>query len=232
MLEKDKTPTRHRIENLEKFHLEDQKRPVDDQLDKQVLNELFRSTSGEVFLSENEVRNYCFEIYNMDLSRCDSCGETAVWLNDKMIYPPAAPAGMASKDMPKVVKDLYDEAGAVFQTSPKSAAALLRLALQHLLIELGGKGKNINSDINELVDNGLNEDVAKTMHALRIVGNEAVHPGVISVDDEPYIAEALFDLLNQIVDQLITRPRRREELWNRLPESKRKEVEARLNKNK
>ena len=130
--------------------------------------------------------------------------------------------------MPPIVRELYDEAGSVFQTSPKSSAALLRLALQHLLPLIGGTGKNINEDINRLIDNGLDEEMAKTMHALRIIGNEAVHPGEISVDDEPYIAEALFDLLNQIVDQMITRPKRKKSLWERLPDSKRNEVEKRL----
>jgi len=99
-----------------------------------------------------------------------------------------------------------------------------------LLSELGESGKNINDDINSLIEKGLDDDIAKTMHALRIVGNEAVHPGQIDIDDEPYIAEALFDLLDQIVDQLITKPRKRAALWERLPTEKRNEVERLLNK--
>ncbi|MCP5038991.1 MAG: DUF4145 domain-containing protein [Rhodobacteraceae bacterium] len=134
--------------------------------------------------------------------------------------------------MPEKPKLLFGEAGVVFQHSPRAAAALLRLALQHLLVELDQPGKNINSDINALIDKGLDPDIAKSMHAVRIIGNESVHPGVIDVDDEPSVAEIMFDLMNQIVGQMITRPNQNADLWEKLPESKREEVEVRLAKAK
>ncbi|MEL7104923.1 MAG: DUF4145 domain-containing protein [Pseudomonadota bacterium] len=230
-LEKDATPVRYDREAIEKSKDEQLRKPEEERFrDMYFFDELIRSTDSDVFLSKEQKDPYTFRLYNLEFSRCDSCGDVAVWLSDKLVFPRTGPSGIATSDMPHKIRGLYDEAAAVFATSPRAAAALLRLALQHLLMELGCKGANINADINFLIDRGLDEEIAKPMHVLRIVGNESVHPGQIDVDDEPFIAEALFDLLNQIVEQMITKPRKREELWQKLPESKRKEVEERLKK--
>lgn len=232
-LKKDRTPLRFDSGDLDDLEKKQNLLPPEQRFsDFHLFGEYRIQATGKIFQSEFRTDTYSYQIYNLDLSACDSCGEASVWLKDKLVHPSTGPVGAPSKDMPPTVRELYEEAGAVFQTSPKSSAALLRLALQHLLPEVGGKGKNINDDINDLIENGLEDEMAKTMHALRIVGNEAVHPGEISVDDEPYIAEALFDLLNQIVDQMITRPKRKQALWERLPENKRADVERRLEKRK
>lgn len=230
-LDKDQIPPRYNLELVTEARANEANKPEGERSsDWKILDEFIRSTTGELFKSAFRSDPFSYLIYNLEISTCDSCSEVAVWMNERMVYPPSSPAGLASDDMPDRVKALFDEAGAVFSTSPRASAALLRLALQHLLIELGGKGKDINADINQLVESGLHSETAKIMHSLRIVGNESVHPGVISVDDEPYIAEGLFDLLNQIVDQLITRPKRRQELWERLPAAKREQVEKNLSK--
>ncbi|MGR3461486.1 MAG: DUF4145 domain-containing protein [Roseovarius sp.] len=228
-LGKDKVPIRYDYDKVMMARKEEADKPAEDRRkDWEILDEFIKSASGAVFRSRFRHDPFTYLIYNLEISACDSCREISVWMDGRMIYPTSTPVGIASDDMPDRVKSLFEEAGAVFSTSPRASAALLRLALQHLLIKLGGHGKDMNADINSLIDTGLHPEIAKVMHSLRIIGNESVHPGVISVDDEPYIAEALFDLLNQIVDQLITRPRKRQELWERLPEQKREQVERRL----
>jgi hypothetical protein len=230
-LEKDKIPPRFQREAIEAaIANQEGLPPAKHEWSTNELLDFLKAVDGNVFLSSERKDPYSFLVYNLEVSRCDSCNDIAVWLSDKIVYPPSGPSGVAAQDMPSVVQSLFDEAGAVFATSPRAAAAILRLALQHLLKELGQTGKDINADINSLIDLGLDADIAKQMHALRIIGNESVHPGQIDVNDEPYIAEALFDVLNQIVEQMITRPRKREELWKRLPEGKRKQVEDRLSK--
>lgn len=227
--EKNKLPTRWDKELLEELGEEQKKLPIEKRYsDYARFPEYLESCNGKVMVSKFRSDPYSFAVYNVETSRCDSCDEVSIWLQDRLVYPVSGPLGAASKDMPETVTELYDEASAVFSTSPKAAAALLRLALQHLMIELGEKGKNIHEDINSLIDKGLDESVSKIMHALRIIGNESVHPGTISVDDDPEMAEGLFDILNQVVEEMITRPRKREELWNKLPQSKKAPVEKKI----
>ncbi len=184
----------------------------------------------KVTLHDDEDRGNTQLIRNLHSSRCDSCGNISIWLQEKLVYPAAAPTGMANLDMPAQVRTLYDEAGAVFRTSPRAAAALLRLALQHLLIALGEKGDNICEDINKLVDKGLDADTALTMDTIRIVGNESAHPGIINVNEEPEIAAVMFELLNEIVKDMISKPMQKEAIRKILPEKKRVEIERKLAK--
>lgn len=198
--------------------------------DASLFPEYGKMADGDVFQGAERCNPYSYHIYNVDVSRCESCNEIAIWIQDRMVHPSVGPAVFANNDMPATVKSLFVEAGAVFATSPRASAALLRLAMQLLLKELGEKGDNINSDIESLFEKGLSPSLTKVMHSLRIIGNESVHPGQISVDDNPSIAEAMFGLLNEIVEQLITRKRVQEELWAMLPEAKRKPVEEKLKK--
>jgi hypothetical protein len=60
-----------------------------------------------------------------------------------------------------------------------------------------------------------------------VVGNNAVHPGEINLNDTPDIAQNLFRMINFIVQDRITRPREVDELYNQLPEESRKAIEKR-----
>lgn len=132
-----------------------------------------------------------------------------------------------SEDMPKEVKNLYNEAKSVFFLSPKSSAALLRLGLEILCKELGGKGKDINNDIGELVKKGLDSKVQKAFDIVRIVGNNAVHPGELSLDDNPKIAYKLFGLSNFIVNSMITQPKYLDSFYEKMPEGAKNSIKNR-----
>ena len=41
----------------------------------------------------------------------------------------------------------------------------------------------------------------KAFDLVRIIGNNAVHPGVINIQDNPAIAYKMFELLNMIVEK-------------------------------
>ena len=88
-----------------------------------------------------------------------------------------------------------------------------------LCTHLGQPGKNINTDIGNLVNEGLDRRVQMALDVVRVVGNNAVHPGQIDMSDNIEIATRLFDLVNLIADRMITQPRRVEEMYNALPES-------------
>ena len=115
--------------------------------------------------------------------------------------------------MEQEIQELYREASAIVIDSPKGATALLRLALQLLLKQLGKPGKNINNDIKGLVADGLSPKIQQALDLLRVVGNNAVHPGQIDLDDGRDIALKLFHVLNFIADEMITKPKELELLY-------------------
>ena len=158
---------------------------------------------------------------------CAGCGEPSVWNGDRMVYPSTGNAPPPHPDIPDEVASIYLEAKEVSGQSPRAAAALLRLALQELCKELGGKGKNINDDIATFVKNGMPVEVQKALDVVRVVGNNAVHPGEINLNDTPEITGKLFGLINFIVEDRITRPRELESLYEIIPESQREAIKKR-----
>lgn len=145
----------------------------------------------------------------------------------QMIYPLISPAESPNQDMPDNIRNLYEEAANVLPISPKSSAALLRLALQHLMNYLEVNGKDINDNIAILVEKGLSEKVAKSMDILRVFGNESVHPGTIRLDDSIDDAVALFNLLNIIIEQMISQDLKINVMYQKIPEEKREAIEYR-----
>lgn len=79
--------------------------------------------------------------------------------------------------------------------------------MQKLCAVLGESGKDINADIASLVTKGLSVQIQQALDIVRVIGNEAVHPGHIDLKDDPKTAELLFDLLNLIVEEKISEPR-------------------------
>jgi hypothetical protein len=61
--------------------------------------------------------------------------------------------------------------------------------------------------------------VQQALGALRVVGNNAVHPGEMDLRDDVETAHELFGWLNYIVEQLITQPTKLYELYGRLPQT-------------
>lgn len=152
------------------------------------------------------------------VTKCQKCKNLVVWYGGNIIYPRKMIAPLPNSDMNDQIKADYMEAGIVFSDSPRAAAALLRLALQKLCIQLGEKGENINEDIKKLVAKGLNPLVQKSLDALRITGNNAVHPGEINLEEESVKVLKLFELLNFIANKMITEPREIEHFYSALPE--------------
>ena len=163
----------------------------------------------------------------IEVSKCSHCNKMSYWFNEKMVVPAASPIEPPHPDLPDDCKNDYLEAQSVFIQSPRSSAALLRLSIQKLMKHLGEKGDNINDDIKTLVAKGLPPLVQKALDYCRVVGNNAVHPGEIKIEDTPEIALNLFRMVNYIVEDRITHPREIEQLYGQLPESSRKAVEKR-----
>jgi len=145
----------------------------------------------------------------------------------KIIFPVDPTGPLPVEDMPDDVKALYDEARSVARMSPKSAAALLRLAVETLMPHLGEKGKKTRlvDKIGNLVKKGLLEKtVQEALDSVRIIGNDAVHPGKIILDENPEVVPRLFNCLNYIVEKQITVGKSLKQLYDSLPEEKKKEI--------
>ncbi|MBV4465809.1 DUF4145 domain-containing protein [Pseudomonas sp. SWRI79] len=83
--------------------------------------------------------------------------------------------------MPDDIRRDYDEASAILELSPRGAATLIRLGIQKPCKDLGQPGENINKDIGARVAGGLDARLQQTLDAVRVIGNNAVHPGQIEI---------------------------------------------------
>jgi hypothetical protein len=155
---------------------------------------------------------------------CKHCNKWSYWYKGRMVVPCEAPVPPAHIDMPQQCREDYDEARTIVVASPRAAAALLRLAVQKLMPVLGEKGRNINDDIGALVAKGLPVQVQQALDVCRVIGNNAVHPGEIDINDTPEIAHSLFEMLNFIVEDRISRPKHIQLLYDKLPEAARKQI--------
>lgn len=161
------------------------------------------------------------------IHRCQCCGKKVLWIDDNYVYPDII-AEEANPDMPKSVKQLYDEAGSIYNKSPRAACALLRLAIDRLCNELGETDRDINKNIGALVEKGLPRFVQQALDVVRVVGNKAVHPGQIEFDvDDKGTATMLMHLINVIVTWMITEQNKIDSLYQGLPESVKKSIENR-----
>ena len=174
---------------------------------------------GRPFLESEENGRYSYhDLYNTFVSRCFNCKDISIWIYDKLVYPRRGEAPPANPDLPDEIRRDYYEASSILDLSPRGAAALIRLCIQKLCKELGQSGDNINADIKALVAGGLDRRVQKALDAVRVIGNNAVHPGQIDLRDDRAIAESLFRLLNLVAEKMISEPKHVDEVYAALPE--------------
>lgn len=168
-----------------------------------------------------------FHLECVYLSKCFNCKDLSLWLNDKLAFPSNGVATEPNPDLPQDIASDYREASSILNLSPRGAAALVRLCIQKLCIHLGQEGKNINNDISELVKNGLDPRIQKALDSVRVIGNNAVHPGIMDLKDDRATAESLFKLLNLIAEKTISEPKHVDEVYDMLPPSARAAIAER-----
>jgi hypothetical protein len=167
------------------------------------------------------------QLMPLQTAQCDRCQVRTVWWDGRMVYPAGMSGPLPSEDLPDDVLRDFEEARSIANASPRGAAALLRLCVQKLCVFLGQPGENINADIRELVKAGLPPRIQKALDIVRVVGNNAVHPGAMSIEDDPVTAAALFGLVNAIAEVMITQPKEIDALYESLPEGARDQIDRR-----
>jgi len=161
------------------------------------------------------------------ISYCASCAGNTLWAGENIVFPQNTIIEPANFDLPEDIIEDYNEAANVLNLSPRSSAALLRLAIQKLCKHLGEPGKDINTDIKNLVSKGLPPKVQEALDSVRVIGNESVHPGVLNLNDNREIANKLFKLVNFIATKLISEPKEIDEIYSSLPSGKLDGIKAR-----
>ena len=178
-------------------------------------------------LSDPELKPFlAYEMYGISFSQCFHCKEFAVWIDRNLAWPQQRGAPLPNSDLPDDVRSDYEEASGILNLSPRGAAALLRLGIQKLCRHLGGKG-NISDDVSFLVKKGLRVDIQRALDAIRVIGNNAVHPGQLDLRDDHATARSLFDLVNLIASAMISEPKRVSEIYESLPEGAREAIKRR-----
>lgn len=197
--------------------------------DKETFIQYFkRILAREVFIETHNRSIYLVsELANVSISRCYSCNQFTLWVADRLIYPEEAFTIHPNEDMPHEIRLDFVEAASIVDQSPRGAAALLRLCLQKLTAHLGLKGKKLDDDIGTLVKNGLDGRIQKALDVVRVIGNQAVHPGQIDLRDDKATASELFTLVNLIVEATITSPKHIQEMFDALPSGALEAIEKR-----
>ena len=186
-----------------------------------------------VLFSSSDFQGAHFRDDRYHFARCERCGDFTVWKDNQIIYPLISLAPRPHKQMPKEIAPDYEEASKILPNSPRGSAALLRLATEKLALLLVKKagltiGKDLNENIGILVSAGLPGTIQKALDTLRVIGNDAVHPGMLDLKDDQDTATKLFRLLNVIVDNRIAQVVEIESLYaDKVPESKKQGIEQR-----
>lgn len=204
----------------------------DKKLSQETRNELLKIydnfQSGLAFLEHDKNGTYVYDtVHNLYLSQCYNCKRITIWVHDKLIFPPLRSGVSPNSDLPEEIMNDFEEARSILNLSPRGAAALLRLAVQKLCAFLGEKGKNIDEDIASLIAKGLNPLVQQSLDIVRVIGNEAVHPGTIDIKDDRDTAIQLLQIVNIIAEQMLTHPKTIKTMYELLPEGKRKAIDNR-----
>lgn len=185
-----------------------------------------RMAKGLPFLEPNsKYRDY--DLRNVAIASCFNCKELSLWLHNRLVWPNGGEAPLPNADLSDEIRRDYEEASSILNLSPRGAAALLRLVVQKLCVELGEHGRNLDSDIASLVSKGLDPRVQMALDVVRVVGNNAVHPGQIDLRDDRATAEKLFGLVNLIAEIMITQPKHLKAMFESLPDGAKVAIERR-----
>ncbi|MBB3665252.1 hypothetical protein FB384_004205 [Prauserella sediminis] len=168
-------------------------------------------------------------------SHCAVCQRPALWRAEVMVYPSASLGDRPHPDMPPEVRELYVEAASVAAVSLRAGAALARATVEKLIKQLdsGASSKDgLDIRIARLHDR-VSPDLAQILNVVRFTGNKVLHgedqPSelvVMALDDHtgPAVIGALLAAANDLVDELISRPKERKALFDKLSDGVKQDI--------
>lgn len=171
-------------------------------------------------------------------ARCTSCEQWSVWHYDQMVFPLARLGEQPHSDMPDNVRVLYQEAAEVAAVSRRAGAALARATLERLIKHLdpdASKEANLASRITRIKDRGVSTPLGQMLDVVRVAGNGALHVEdqpdelvVMALNDHegPQLLELFLEVANNLVDEMITKPKTAQGLWDKLPAGVKAQLES------
>ena len=154
------------------------------------------------------------------VAACRRCKEIQIWEGSKMVYPLNSTAPMATANFPKDALIDYNEARNVLIFSPRSACLLLRLCIEKVINELEPGSSDLNEKIKKLVEKGLDSNIKKALDTVRVIGGQAGHSLQMDLKDDEGTANTMFSLVNIIVESTITKKKKIDDMYKKLPKEK------------
>lgn len=135
---------------------------------------------------------------------------------EKIIYPNISLIDIEpNEDLTNEQKQLFNEAKDIFDISPKAAGALLRSVIERILRDKFPEyskwflGRILS---RPEVKNALSNEIIQLCETCKLIGNDAAHSSMIIYEDESkQEVELLFELINAIAEELLSKPRKRQE---------------------
>lgn len=167
-------------------------------------------------------------------STCGHCDESTVWRDDRMVYPSASTAPVPHEEMPPGARELYVEAREVVGLSRRAGAALARASMERLLKALDPEAGTTTLEKRiERVLPRVSSSLGDLLTVIRHAGNKSLHveddPDELTVlvldPGEEEVVDFMFTAINNLVDELITRPRKAAELYALVPQGVRDRVD-------
>ncbi|HDR8152829.1 TPA: DUF4145 domain-containing protein [Bacillus cereus] len=145
---------------------------------------------------------------------CSKCDSPTYWLksmegDELQVYPMNfSNYPRPHEDMPEHIRNTYIEAGSVLHLSLGASAALSRLTLENLLAHIGYDQGTLFNRIEKICANqDISSILRKKLDIVRLIGNKGTHVGSISFTEKPDTPILLLTIINDIVDDLITKPK-------------------------
>ena len=154
------------------------------------------------------------------VASCRGCKGVQIWEDAKMVYPLESTAPIATANFPKDALIDFNEARNVLMFSPRSACLLLRLCIEKVINELEPGSSDLNEKIKKLVEKGLDFNIQKALDTVRVIGGQAGHSLQMDLKDDAGTANAMFSLVNIIIESTITKKKKIDDMYKKLPKEK------------
>lgn len=126
--------------------------------------------------------------------RPDGGGHDSLVRTKRTMIVPARPPRDLPEHTPEAARSLYAEASRCeAAVALRGAGVLYRAAVEEIVKDQGGDGRNLRDQINSLGDK-LGSELISDLHESRVVGNHSIHEGLVFSEEEVAdIAELIYE---------------------------------------